>query len=365
MGAVSAVWLGMPIWIWLAFLAFVLLILAIDLGVFNKTPHVIDMRESVKLAAFCVGLGWAFSAVVWYLYYTGVNTGGLDPHIAAAATPRERAWTAFELYLTGLVVEQTLSLDNIFVMSLIFGYFAIPQKYQHRVLFWGILGVIVLRALMIGIGAALIQNFHWVLYIFAAFLVFTGFKMLLKADSNPDIASNPILLWIRKRFRVTPTIEGDHFIIRRPHPETGKAVLWVTPLFVALVMIEFADLIFAVDSIPAIFALTQDPFIVYTSNIFAVLGLRSLYFVLAAMVHRFEGLKYALALVLIFIGSKIFVQPLVGKIPTEVSLGVTFALLAGGIVYSLATTRETSAETETAHTQVEPVAVRVDSGRAE
>lgn len=334
----AAPWMGMPLWIWLGFLGVVAIILAIDLGLFHTEAHEPSMKESTILAGACMTLGAAFSIVVWWLYYKGFATS-LDSDIASAATDTARAWTAWELYLTGWVVEQTLAFDNVFVMSMIFTYFAVPPKYQHRVLFYGILGVIVLRAIMIGLGAALIQNFHWVLYIFSAFLIFTGIKMLWMADHKPDIEANPILKWMRKHMRITPKIEGQNFFITAPDPATGKPVRWATPLFVALVMIEFADLIFAVDSVPAVFSITQDPFIVYTSNIFAILGLRSLYFVLSAMVHRFHYLKYALALVLVYVGAKIFVQQIIGKIDPAISLGITVSLLLGGIALSLWKTR--------------------------
>jgi tellurite resistance protein TerC len=190
---------------------------------------------------------------------------------------------------------------------------------------------------MIGVGATLIAQFHWILYIFAAFLIFTGLKMLFASDKEPDIETNFVLKFMRKNFRVTKELHGNHFTVKLPHPKTGKKVVWITPLFIALVMIEIADVIFAVDSVPAVFAITLDPFIVYTSNIFAILGLRALYFALAAMVHRFEYLKHALSLVLIFIGSKIFIADFSGleKFPASISLGVTFALLTGGVVYSL------------------------------
>jgi tellurite resistance protein TerC len=227
----------------------------------------------------------------------------------------------------------------VFVIAMIFSFFAIPRQYQHRVLFWGILGVIVLRALMIGLGAALVTQFSWVLYVFGAFLVATGVKMLWMADHKPDLENNVLLRFLRKRMRVTPTLRGNAFFVREPQAPGGAPVLWATPLFLALCLVEFADLIFAVDSVPAIFAITTDPFIVYTSNIFAILGLRALYFALAAMIHRFVYLKYALALVLVFIGSKIFLVNLVGKFPPLLSLSVTAALIAGGVLVSLWKTR--------------------------
>jgi tellurite resistance protein TerC len=244
-------------------------------------------------------------------------------------------------YLTGFVVEKTLALDNVFVIALIFSYFAVPRKYQHRVLFWGILGVIALRAVMIGLGAVLVSEFAWILYFFAAFLIVTGLKMLWIGDKEPQIGNNPLIRLLRRRFNVTDEHHGQDFFVRKPHPRTGRLVWFMTPLFMALVMIEVADLIFAVDSVPAIFAITTDPFIVYTSNIFAILGLRALYFALAAMLHRFQYLKPALAIVLVFIGSKIFVADLLGlgKFPASVSLAVTLAIIAAGVLWSLYRTR--------------------------
>ena len=335
---VTTAWLGLPVWTWLAFILVVVIILAIDLGAFHSDAHEPSIRESTILAGSCMTLGVLFSIVIWWLYYAGIAQS-LDDDIVGATTASERAWKASELYLTGWIVEQGLAFDNVFVMSMIFTYFAIPPKYQHRVLFYGILGVIVLRAIMIGLGAALVHQFSWILYVFSAFLILTGIKMLVIADQKPNLENNPALRWMRRTFRITPQIEGQSFIVRKPDPVSGKPVRWVTPLFVALVLIEVADLIFAVDSIPAIFAITQDPFIVYTSNIFAILGLRSLYFVIAAAVHRFHYLKYALALVLIYVGAKIFLQQIIGKIPPEISLGITAGLLLGGILYSLWVTR--------------------------
>jgi len=230
----------------------------------------------------------------------------------------------------------------VFVIAMIFTFFAVPREYQHRVLFWGIVGVIVLRAIMIGLGAALVSQFSWILYVFGAFLLATGVKMLVFADSKPDLARNPLLRFMRSHMRVTDAHHGNRFFVRLPDPATGRAVRHATPLFLALVLIEFADLIFAVDSVPAIFAITQDPFIVYTSNIFAILGLRALYFALAAMIHRFHYLKYALALVLMFIGAKIFLVNIVGKFPPALSLSVTIGLIAGGVLWSLWKTRGSS-----------------------
>jgi len=240
------------------------------------------------------------------------------------------------------VVEYTLAMDNVFVISLVFTYFAVPREYQHRVLFWGIIGVIVLRGIMIGVGAALIAQWSWILYFFAAFLIFTGIKMLMPAkEESTDMGGNVVIRLMRRNLRVTPGFHGERFFVRLPDPKTGKIVTWVTPLFLALMTVEFVDVVFAVDSVPAIFAITQEPFIVYTSNIFAIVGLRTLYFTLSAMVHRFHYLKYALALVLVFIGLKIVLGDFFpgGKVPPELSLTVTLGLIAGGIVYSLWKTR--------------------------
>jgi len=310
--------LGKAAWVWILFAGVVTALLSFDLGVLHKDDHEIGVRESLLLSAGYISVALLFGTWLWW--FLGATSG--------------------MQYFTGFLIEKSLSMDNVFVIALIFSYFAIPRQYQHRVLFWGILGVIVLRAIMIGLGATLVSQFSWVLYLFGAFLVFTGVKMWIVADHMPDIANNPLLKWLRKRMRVTPQIEGNAFFVQRPDPVSGKTVRWATPLFLALVLVEFVDLVFAVDSVPAIFAITTDPFIVYTSNIFAILGLRALYFALAAMIHRFKYLKYALALVLVFIGTKIFLVGIVGKIPPSFSLTVTFGLIAGGVVVSLWKTRQ-------------------------
>jgi len=316
--------LGKPGWMWLAFIAIVVVLLAFDLGVLHRDHREIGVKESLVLSAVYIGLGLSFGAWVWW--YLGAQSG--------------------MEYMTGFAVEKALAMDNVFVIAMIFAFFAVPRKYQHRVLFWGILGVIVLRAIMIGLGATIVSQFSWVLYVFALFLVATGVKMIVFADREYDVAGNPVLKFVRARFNVTDTHHGEAFFVKQPDAKTGKLAWFMTPLFLALVLIEIADVIFAVDSVPAIFAITTDPFIVYTSNIFAILGLRALYFALAAMVHRFHYLKYALALVLIFIGSKIFLADLLGleKFPPALSLTITFGLLAGGVVYSLMKTREATAK---------------------
>jgi len=315
MDLLTNLFLGQPLWMWLGFLGLVALLLAFDLGVLHRDGHEIEVRESLMLSGFYIALGLAFGSFVWW--QLGAQSG-LE-------------------YLTGFVVEKSLAMDNVFVIAMIFGYLAIPRHLQHRVLFCGILGVIVLRALMIGFGATLVSEFGWLLYVFAAFLIFTGIRMMMPGHGETDLSKNPVLVFMKRRFRVTEQLHGDKFFVRQADPKTGRLVRYMTPLFLALVMIEIADVIFAVDSVPAIFAITTDPYIVYTSNIFAILGLRALYFALAAILHRFAYLKQALAFLLVFIGSKIFVADLLGweKFPAEWSLGITFVILASGIGYSL------------------------------
>jgi len=312
-----------PLWMWVVFFAVVFFLLFLDLGVMHKKSKTITMRESLFMSGFYISMGLLYGVWIWF----------------------QLGFEYASLYITGFVVEKSLSLDNIFVISLVFAYFKIPRQYQHRVLFWGIMGVIVLRGIMIGLGTSIVQHFHWVLYLFAAFLVFTGIKMLfMKDDEDEDIGKNPVLVFLQKHMRVTQEIHGNKFLIKKER--SGKLVTYATPLLMALIVIECVDLIFAVDSIPAILALTTDPYIVYTSNIFAILGLRALYFALAVILARFKYLKYALALVLVFIGSKVFITDMLDmvKFPAWVSLSVTFALLGGGIAYSLYKTRDDAGE---------------------
>ncbi|WP_260482702.1 TerC family protein [Sphingomicrobium flavum] len=313
-------WLGTPAWFWMAFLAIVVALTAFDLGFLNKEDKELGIRESLKLSVFYIAIALAFGAWVWM----------------------ERGAEAGMQYYTGFFIEKALSIDNVFVISLIFTYFAIPPKYQYRALLWGIMAVIVLRGLMIAGGAALLAQAYWVLYLFAAFLIVTGVKMFFAGDAPMDVGSNPVVRWISNHMRVTKELHAQKFFVKVPDEKTGRMVRAATPLFLALVVINLADLVFAVDSVPAIFAITTDTFIVYTSNIFAILGLRALYFALAAMVHRFHYLKYALAAVLVFIGSKILVADFLlggAKFPPAVSLGVTFALIAAGIIVSLVKTK--------------------------
>jgi tellurite resistance protein TerC len=309
-----------PWGMWLIFIAIVIALLVFDLGVLNKNDHEINIKESFRLSIFYISIAMLFGVWVWFKL-------GLE-HASN--------------YYTGYLVELSLSLDNIFVMSLIFSFFHIPRRFQHRVLFWGILSVILLRGLMIMLGASLVSHFTWMFYVFGVFLIAIGLKMLIVKEQKPDIAHNPVLRFLKKHWHVTHELHGNRFFIKAAHRQrTNKLVYWMTPLFVALVLIEIADLIFAVDSIPAIFLITTDPYIVYTSNIFAVLGLRSFYFALDALMYRFIYLQYALGLVLIFIGSKVFITDLLGleKFPSLLSLGITVGLLAGGIVFSIIKTR--------------------------
>jgi tellurite resistance protein TerC len=307
----------------------------------HRDSRDIGVSDSLKMSTLYVGLGLAWAGAVYWIYANYAGAGAVDPQIAAAATPDERAWTAVKLYMTGYLVEKTLAMDNVFIISLIFTYFAVPREYQHRVLFWGILGVLVLRAIMFGLGAALVMEFSWIMYVFGVVLLATGVKMLAMIDHQPDIATNPVLRFLKKHLPVTNELHGQAFIMRQRDPRSGTLKLFATPLLLSLIMVEIADLVFAIDSVPAIFAITPDPFIVYTSNIFAILGLRALYVALAALVHRFQYLKYALALVLIFIGTKIFLGDWLfdGKVPASISLGVTGGLLLAGIVFSLWKTR--------------------------
>lgn len=313
---------GTPVWAWGGFFIIVIGLLILDLGILNKRDHEIGVGESLWLSAFYIGASCLF----------GLGVGVFLGHEQSLE------------FFTGFAIEKSLSLDNMFVISLIFTTFAVPRLYQHRILFWGILGVVLMRGAMIGIGAVLIAKFHWVLYIFGAFLIITGIRMLKPSkhehDKESAIKCHPMVKFLQRHIRVTDEFHGHKFLVRLMHPTKGRMVLYATPALLALVVVEIADIVFAVDSIPAVFAVTQDPFIVYTSNIFAVLGLRALYFALAAVIYRFVYLKYALAAVLIFIGGKIFYAELVDKVPALVSLSVTFGLLALGVLVSLAKTRQ-------------------------
>jgi tellurite resistance protein TerC len=302
--------------LWAGFTAFVLLMLALDLGVFHRKAHAVSIREATIWSAVWVTLAMIFNAGLYYFR-------GPEPAVQ---------------FFTGYLIEKSLSVDNIFVFALIFGYFAVPAIEQHRVLFWGVLGALVMRAAFILAGSALIAQFHWILYIFGIFLIVTGVRMALHREMEIHPENNPLLKLVRRFIPVTPVYRGHHFFVR----EAGR---WLaTPLFLVLVMLESTDLVFAVDSIPAIFAVTEDPFIVYTSNIFAILGLRSLYFLLAGVMDKFVYLKLGLSAVLVFVGVKMTVADLY-KIPGLVSLGVIAALLTASIVASLIKNRSEELQT--------------------
>jgi tellurite resistance protein TerC len=295
------------LWLWIGFNGFVLAMLALDLGVFHRKAHVVGFRESIAWTTVWVVLALLFNVGVWYHY---------------------GAQKALQFF-TGYLIEKSLSVDNVFVFALLFSYFAVPPVYQHKVLFWGILGALVMRAIMIAAGAALITKFTWVVYLFGAFLILTGIKMVLKREEEIHPERNPVVRWFKRLMPVTADYRRDRFFVR----EAGRR--HATPLFVVLLLVEVSDLIFAVDSIPAIFAVTTDPFIVYTSNVFAILGLRSLYFALAGVMDKFHYLKIGLGAVLSFVGVKMLLAHTVYKIDTLVSLGVVAAILTASIVASL------------------------------
>lgn len=294
------------IYIWIGFNLFVVLMLALDLGVFHRNAHEVKMKEALTWSAIWIALAMIFNVVIYY-------------------------WKGQEValeFLAGYVIEKSLSVDNIFVFVLIFTYFNVPAKYQHRVLFWGILGALIMRAIFIAAGVTLIEKFHWIIYVFGIFLVITGIKMAVNKGTKIDPEKNVAVKFFKKFFPVSNEYHGSKFWIK----QTGK---WMaTPLFIVLLLVEFTDLIFAVDSIPAILAVTNDPFIVYTSNVFAILGLRSLYFALAGLMHLFTYLHYGLAAILIFVGIKMLLVD-VYKIPIAISLLTILSILTISIVLSL------------------------------
>lgn len=301
------------LWPWVGFNLFVLAMLALDLGVFHKKAHVVSFRESLTWTTIWISLALVFNFGIYH--FLGPQKG-LE-------------------FFTGYVIEKSLSVDNIFVFALLFSYFAVPQIYQHKVLFWGIIGALIMRAAMIFLGAALIEEFAWIIYVFGVFLIFTGIKMIVKREEEIHPERNPLVRWFKRLMPVTNDYREDKFFVR----EAG--LLMATPLFVVLLMVEFTDLIFAVDSIPAIFAVTRDPFIVYTSNVFAILGLRSLYFALAGVMDKFHYLKIGLGVVLTFVGVKMLLGHTAWKIDTHVSLIVILGVLALSVIASLIWSKET------------------------
>ncbi|MBI5380794.1 MAG: TerC family protein [Opitutae bacterium] len=294
-------------WLWVGFNVFVLAMLALDLGVFHRKAHIVSLAESLGWTFVWIVLALGFNAGVWYY---GGSTKALE-------------------FFTGYLIEKSLSVDNVFVFALLFSYFGVPQLYQHKVLFWGILGALLMRAVMILAGAALIAKFDWIIYVFGGFLILTGIKMIVKHEAEIHPERNPVVRWFKRLMPVTPEFRGDKFFVRE------KGLLMATPLFVVLLLVEISDLIFAVDSIPAIFAVTKDPFIVYTSNVFAILGLRSLYFALAGVMDKFHYLKIGLGVVLTFVGVKMMLAHTAWKIDTLLSLGVIAAILITAVIASL------------------------------
>ncbi len=306
-------------WMWAGFFAIVLVMLAIDLFVVGgDKQHRVSFKEAATWSGIWIAVSFLFAGALWWYL-----DGSVGREVANQKTLE---------YVTGYLIEKSLAVDNVFIWLMLFSFFAIPLELQKRVLVLGVLGAIVMRTIMIFAGVWLIAKFHWILYVFGAFLLITGIKMWWFADEKPDLANNPLIKWIRRHMKVTDTLHGERFFVMRE--DGGKLVRYATPLFLVLVLVEISDLIFAVDSIPAIFAITTDPFIVLTSNVFAILGLRAMYFLLADMASRFSLLKYGLAMVLIFIGAKMLLIDIY-KIPVLFSLGVVAAIIFTSIVLSL------------------------------
>ena len=344
------------IWAWLIFIMFVLVMLALDLGVFHRKSHVVGFKEALGRSGVWITLGLSFSILVYHAY--NLHWFGLGLSVDAVDKVVNTGKLAATKYLTAYVVEKSLSVDNIFIIAMVFGSLAVPPRYQHRVLFWGILGALVMRGAMIGMGAALVHNFHWILYVFGVFLIFTGIKMLVMKEKEEHPENNRVVRWIRKFFPVTREFHGQHFMVKaggkwaheaaepgvtpKPDPvvDSAPSGKWLlTPLAVALILVEVTDLIFAVDSIPAVFAITADPFLVFTSNVFAILGLRSLYFALAGLIANFRYLKPALSLILVLVGVKMltakWLKLWLGESFNLSVLAVIIAILFTGIVTSI------------------------------
>ncbi len=344
------------LWIWTGFIAFILALLALDLGVFNRKAHVVTVKEALGWSALWIALGLIFTVFIYFAYEN--HWMGIGQKVDRVDGMVNNGHTAAVKYITGYVIEKSLSVDNIFVIALIFGYFAVPALYQHRVLFWGILGALLMRGVMIGAGAALIARFHWILYVFGAFLIVTAIKMFFMKSEHGDPGKNPVVRLTRRFFPITEHFHGEHFLVKAGskgshEPTTPGAPVrtdhavddapsgrWMlTPLALTLIVVETTDLVFAVDSIPAIFAITTDPFIVFTSNVFAILGLRSLYFALAGMMQKFRYLKYSLAVVLALVGVKMLAaewfKELLGENFNFYLLAMIAVILAAGVLASL------------------------------
>jgi len=356
-------------WLYVGFVAFIASLLALDLGVFHRRPHVVKVKEALGWSAVWISLGLAFSGLIYLGYehhWLGLGTtrdAMSTPHVdASGVTYYNEGGSATIKYLTGFVVEKSLAVDNIFVIAMIFTFLGVPAVYQHRVLYWGIVGALLMRGLMIAVGAALITRFTWIIYVFGAFLILTGVKMLLLSDKPADLNRNILVRLIRRLMPVTDRYHGQHFVVRAGSeashvPATPGApvevdrvvdgartgALLATPLLLALVLVEFTDVIFAVDSIPAIFAITTDPFLVFTSNVFAILGLRSLYFALAGMIDTFRYLKVSLAVVLMVIGGKMmahtWLKDWLGANFNLVVLGAVGLIVGTGVAASMLASR--------------------------
>lgn len=327
---------GSIAWLYGGFIVMVLFFLALDLGVFHRTAHDVSVKEAATWSAIWTACALAFTVFVYYGYEG--HWFGLGRNVPVVGSPGETVTiggaAAAKQYVTGYIIEWSLSVDNLFVIAVIFTYFAVPSKYQHRVLFWGILGALAMRGVMIALGALLIERFGWITYVFGGFLILTALKMAFAGGEGVHPDKNILVRVVRRFMPVTPEYHGQKFFAQVAGP---KGVRWAaTPLFLALIVVEFTDLVFAVDSVPAIFAVTGDPFIVLTSNVFAIMGLRSLYFLLANMLGKFRMLKPALVLILIFVGVKMLLVHSAWKIDSAVSLGVVVGLLAAGIGASLA-----------------------------
>jgi tellurite resistance protein TerC len=346
------------IWAWFIFIGFVFAMLALDLGVFHRKSHIVGFKESMIWSAVWISFGLSFSVLVYFAYE--LHWFDLGNSIDAVDKVVNSGRLAATKYLTAYVVEKSLSVDNIFVIAMVFGSLAVPARYQHRVLFWGILGALVMRGLMIGLGSVLVQEFHAILYLFGLFLIFTGIKMLVIKEKEEHPENNVVVRWIRKFFPITRNFHGQHFMVKAgskwsleasepgaaevadPVVDAAPAGKWLlTPLAVALILVEVTDLIFAVDSIPAVFAITADPYLVFTSNVFAILGLRSLYFALAGLIAKFRHLKPALSLILVLVGIKMlaakWLKEWLGDSFNLTVLAVILAILATGILASLFT----------------------------
>ena len=378
-------------WVWVGFLGLILVFLALDLGVFHRRAHVVEVKEALTWSVVWAALGMAFGAFVYFGYehhWGGLGLLTEEQAAYARELPADRRsevfvdrWavgpdnphglldgaSALTKYVTGYLVEKSLAVDNIFVIALIFGYLAVPPRYQHRVLFWGILGALAMRGVMIAVGAELIQRYQWIIYVFGAFLIVTGIKMLF-IQGHDDPTQSWVVRTAKRVLPVTDRYHGEHFFVRAgsdasheaPTPgapverdeavermeQVRRGALMMTPLFLALVLVEFTDLIFAIDSIPAVFAITTDPFLVFTSNAFAILGLRSLYFALAGLIHRFEYLKVALAVLLAVVGAKMmahrWLKDVLGDDVHLYLLGVTVLILAAGVLASMVSNRRTA-----------------------